>query len=201
MATLGRLHNMDAQQERRLPGDIPSGFATLSTLHSDMRELTPELMRRFIAPERIYKQHVLPTDNNLDLVRGHALVVLLRKPEDIVLAYRRSVRASVGHTYDMFDGCRTEAQWLDRAQHNGLLDQLHLFDTRWRESEGANKLIVHFDDLKADTLGVINQIETCFNLPLSASVSLDKRRYSRSWARNWLRRIGNFPLLLALKKI
>ena len=206
MATLGRLHNLPAEQMHMSRFEPSEDFRLLSDIHDDQAELDPALVGRLTSNDRFYKQHILPTANNRRLLHGRLKVILLRRPEDIVLSYRRAVKAGMaymptkgtGRVRQLMDGSRTEADWLDRAQRIGLLDELSRFYRGWAESDDE-QLIVHYDDLVKGPGAVINHIEDYLGLPRSHEVALSKERYSRSVSQNLRRKAGRTPLLRWLK--
>ena len=202
LKTLGRLHGLPADQIE-IPSDhSPGDYRLLSEIHYDQAELDDSLVCLLTSDCRFYKQHILPTANNRRRLQGLPTVVLLRQPDQIVLSYRRAVKAGMaqcaekgpGRVHALMHGCRTEAEWLRRAREIGLLGELERFYTGWVEAEGE-RLIVHYDDLLQRPGAAVNRIEDYFALPHSVDVSLSRDRYSRSAWQNLRRRAKRTPVV------
>lgn len=149
--------------------------------HSDCRELTRNEISLFSTPSYIHKQHIFPSRNNINLVRKFKKVILLRTPEDIVLAYRRALRKGLvkGHKY--FQKAQSEDEWVKIAKDCGLMDDLEMFYNKWKaESERDPKthLLIYYQDLINDTKNTINKIENFFGLSVTQNVILAKKRFT-----------------------
>ena len=206
METLGRLHDLPAEQINLLPIEKPPLYRLLSEIHYDQADLTTDLVEAFMSRGRLYKQHVLPTSNNLRLLHGLRKVVLLRQPKDVVASYRRAVMAGMvldpnkgpGRVRQLMGGHRTEGDWLERSREIGLLDELTRFFDGWAKNDD-DQLVVHYDDLLRSPGAIVNQIEDYFELQRSHDVSLSKKRYSRSPWQNLRRKARRTPLIRVKK--
>lgn len=199
LATLGRLHSIPAQQIDLQMDRSLDDYKVLSEIHFDQGQLNRQLVRRFTAKNKFFKQHILPTENNRHLLQGRPKVVLLREPEHILLSYRRTVKAgmrskdpnkSTGHVRQLMAGCHTNADWLERAREIGLVDELTRFYEGWAGNDDE-QLVIHFDDLVQRPGAIVNEIEDYFGLPRSSNVTLSKERYTRSVWQNLRRKMGH----------
>ena len=78
MLTLGKYHGLEAKQDFSLSeNDNPEHCQVLFNLHSDVRELSEEDVARMSDPEKIFKQHIFPSPNNLRLLERVKKVVML----------------------------------------------------------------------------------------------------------------------------
>ena len=197
MTTLGDLHGLLAKQLSFSPDVSHKDYPILSKLHYDQSELTPVLVDQFMAPDHIYKQHVVPTAHNLSLLKDRKKVVLLRDPLEIVLSYRRWLMTGLSspklkhhvNLMQLFGDDLSEDAWLRLAERNGLLEELRRFHNTWAEQKDE-KLLLQYCDLVANPKSVVNQIEDYFSLSLSNRVQLAKQRYTRSRVRNLIFRLG-----------
>lgn len=199
MTTLGNLHGLPASQSffddefARRP--VPPDYARLPDYHFDVRQLDRGLAEAVTARGIIAKHHVPPSTTNLDRLRDHGIVVLLRDPVEVVLAYRRGIRNRVHDPMDGFRDCRSEGDWLRRARDNRLMDDLERFRDGWL-SHGGRTLIVRYEELVGDPTGVVREIESFWGLPHTTErVRLAKERYSRRgpiarWFRGFDERAG-----------
>lgn len=181
MATLGEAHGIEATQVNHLAGAPPEELKILASYHSDIREVTDDEVAMLESDRHVYKQHIPPTDHNLDALRHLPKAVLLRDPEDIVQAYGRAQARKLQNEFPEFAGYEGREAWLARAEEVGLLDDLRWFHDRWAEEAERfpeTTKVIHFADLIERPRHVVNEVETILGLPLSQEVELAKERYS-----------------------
>lgn len=183
LVTLGKLHDLPASQgfyyEAFAELEKPRDLRSLADNHFDIRELEPNLVEKLTAPCRFTKHHIPPTPNNTDLLKGHRCVVLLRVPEEVVLAYRRGIEAGVHNPLEAFSDCRTPDEWLDRARATGLLDDLRYFWNGWRNAPGHHLQLTYSELIKEPTESV-RRIEAFWDLAeTQTEIRLVRKRYSR----------------------
>lgn len=182
MKTMGILHGLPAQQKFFKDAPVPATTKLLHSYHSDIREFNSEQADAFGDNSQFFKQHVPPTDNNLELVRGQKKVILLRDPKEIIEAYYRASKKKIHLERDEFKNCTTVDEWHQVAKENGLIDDLQWFYDRWKseaQEYAEENLIIDYSSLIDNPKFVINEIEKFFNLDISESVSLSKERFSR----------------------
>ncbi len=159
--------------------EVP-GVKLLYKYHS-LPELDQELTDKIFSPEKnVYKLHMFPTENNKEMVRGKKKLILLRKPEDIVLAEKRAEAAYIHNKRNDFEGCETAEDWIQRARENGFYQDLENFVGGWRGLDDKATLYVTFEELIADPQKTMNRVEAFFELPQTRTVKLKKLRYSRN---------------------
>ena len=181
MKTLGDLHGYRAKQISFRTAPVPSEMNLLYKYHSDMREISREQAETFGIHDRIYKQHLPPTENNLAKLQPIKKVILLRNIDHIVEAYFRAEKKGIHEHRNEFQSCETIEEWKTKAKDIGLTDDLERFRTRWiREAEIApdNNLMRTYKNLVEKSKAVVNRIETFYKLPVSRRVRLSKKRYS-----------------------
>lgn len=109
--------------------------------HSDMWELHHQTVSHWLTSRTLYKQHVLPTPHNLDLVAktNGKIALLVRDPVDSAIAYH------FAHpTQAPLDACRTF----------GLALALARWRQMWLTVAAMNPkrfFIIHFEDLYASS--------------------------------------------------
>ncbi|GMU78665.1 MAG: hypothetical protein AMXMBFR46_14600 [Acidimicrobiia bacterium] len=180
MTTLGVLWSLPASQTTFPAQPWPSrpGFDNIARFHSDARELAAGQAEQFAGSGTLFKQHVVPTDHNLDLLDGQRTVVLIRDARDIVRAYFRADHLREHPPRSAFNGLRREDQWLVRAEEIGLIDELERFAARWEAVPEA--LLVRFEDLVREPGRCVDAIEDHWDLPRSTRpVTLARERYTR----------------------
>jgi len=177
--TLGKELNFPAEQ---IFGKASSSnsFQYLAKLHSDIGNYDMDFFEKVLHPYKIFKQHIPPTENNVNLLRGSKKVVLLREVNDIILAYKRGANAEVHNLLKGFDKSWSDQKWLSLAKEAGLYTELEQFFNLWKKEEGLNTLIIDYNDLIKNPAIVVNQVLRFFEYPLQLkSVNLVKARYSR----------------------
>ena len=185
MDTLGRLHKLPATQTsyRNKHYPVPRELSPLLTdYHSDLREFAVEDIEQFTAPDAFHKQHVPPTRHNLELLRTKKKVVLLRNPEDIIEAYARATRVGIAKPIGGLSRASSAKKRKALADTLGITADLYFFYDGWvreRQEKPAYTHIVFYGDLMQNPKRVVNMVEAFFGLPLSPSVKLSKKRYSR----------------------
>lgn len=97
MKTFGKVKKIPAKQEFGLTEnyEIPESFTCLAKNHSDIVQINSKLVNRWDNVNCVYKQHTPPTENNLSHLKNVKKIVLLRTPEQVLLAYRRAVESGV----------------------------------------------------------------------------------------------------------
>jgi len=149
-----------------------------------MRELDAGIVARLVSPEHLARCHILPTKNNQDLLRREKKVILLRDPVEVLLSYRRSLKAGLHKQSPIdFKHCPDDdAAWLARARSIGLLTDLEDFVQRWEQHDG-DKLVLFNHQIVEQPAESISAIESYFGLPASGVTQLRKDNYARSKAR------------------
>lgn len=180
METLAGAQALPCTMHYRWPEGGPCpGYAAYRRQHSFAWELRQVDVDRLTAPGRICKTHVLPSDANLAMLEKRPKVVLLRAPEGVIGAYRRGQATGVyPQNSDAFAGCASEADWLARAEENGMLADLRRFCADWQAAPG-DQLLVTYEDLMADPAHEMARIERYFGWPLSGTATLLRRKYTR----------------------
>jgi hypothetical protein len=176
--TLGKLHNIPADQvyfNKYIP---PSNCKYIFKLHSDIRELTMTQVDQFDSQDSIFKQHIFPSNNNLELFQKSKKVVLLRNPYDVVASYHRTEKFFFQETNnDDFKTDKTIEEWIDRAEKLGIIDDLKKYSL-WTQQK--NTLTITYDELMKSPKNAINKIEVFFNLNVTTTkIELEKKRYTR----------------------
>lgn len=181
MATIGSLHKIRAVQDATfINHPKPENSAFIHKNHSDIRELTPETVKKFKSGKVFYKQHIFPSDNNLNLLNEVKKVVLLRDPVEVLLAYRRGAHKKIHNLLDGFSINATEEEWIEYARQVGLLDDLKYFGEKWKNaSNPQNTLFIEYHELISEPAATVNKIERFYGLPVHDHVVLKKKRYSR----------------------
>lgn len=178
--TLGEIHSLTSKQEFKEIKDLrtPSEYKILARYHSDVREIDLEILVEWNRTDIFYKQHIPPTVHNLALIDDTKKVVLLRKPRDIILAYRRADIKGLHKKREEFTGCVSEEKWIRRAKEIGLYQELENFYNGWSQIN-KNCLIVYFDDLVNNEEQLLKEISNFFSLPVNKkNIELKKYRYS-----------------------
>lgn len=179
--TLGDLYDLSAYQDvekLKLKSSIKE-FEILGNFHSDCKEIDKKLVEKWIGGESFYKQHVIPTENNLALLKKHRKVILLREPDEIILAYKRAQEKDIHKKREVFDGCNSNDDWLLRAEEIGLLDELNRFALKWK-NDSSDKLIINYEDLVRNHEKIIKKVSLYFNIPIETDqIKLKKLRYSK----------------------
>lgn len=179
METIARLHNLECNMHYRWNGPKTLEFPKFGIQHSWDFELTPQAANHFLNNKILFKVHVLPTQNNLRLLKGRKKVVLLRSPEDIIGAYKRGNDTGVYRQKSKaFDGCQSEQDWQVRAKEVGIFGDLQRFCDTWLQVDDE-KLIIRFEDMVSDPGREIERLEDYFDLPRSGAKELLKRKYTR----------------------
>ncbi len=182
LTTLGTLYQRPATQDFFGEQVLPQGYPVVSSFHADMRLINDEQVRRWSGRDAFYKQHVIPVAANRDKLRGTKIVLLLREPKEIVLAYRRAELAKLHPERPQFADCNSEQEWLVRAEECGLLRELEAWTGAWLDDPGE-KLVVHQAKLLADPGELVAAIADFWGLPRPPDAfELSRERYSRSGA-------------------
>ena len=184
METIGKLHEIPSYQDFSFKNNVrPSHCKYIHSLHSDVRDLSLSQGDMFNKKTTLYKQHIFPSENNLAILNNQKKVVLLREPNDVVLAYRRGVISKVHNPLPGYSKKLSEKEWIELSDSNGLLADLEFFYNRWRQEnrkKKGNSLVVNYEDYIADSKKVINKIESFWELPLTnKEVKPLRVRYSR----------------------
>lgn len=183
LKTLSSLHQIEGKQLFFKDYNIPQKYPHLGKYHSDFREFGVDDINIFLHNKKIYKQHIPPTVNNIELLRNKKKVVLLRDPKEIVMAYYRAEKKRLHERRKEFEDVNNPIEWMQTAENIGLLDEINNFYKTWEEIIDE-KLIIQYDQLIKDPEQTINSIELYFGLnKTNQKIILAKERYSRG---NWV---------------
>lgn len=132
--------------------------------------------------ETIWKFHIPPTDQNVEVFFPYKKVILLRNPKDVIFSWRRTAlkkgRRISGLPFDTSFLKKPEKQWLQRAKSTGLWDEIRKFYAFWSQQE-KNVLHIDYVDLLNFPKKTVNDVEKFFDLPISKNVVMPKIRYTR----------------------
>jgi hypothetical protein len=183
LKTLSNLHQIEGKQLFFKGYKIPDHYTQLGKYHSDMRDFKLGDINTFLQNNKIYKQHIPPSKNNIKLLHNKKKVILLRDPKDIVMAYYRAEKKRLHERRKEFENVHNSVEWMQTAENIGLLNELRKFYHSWEEIHDE-KLIIQYNDLINDPKQTINSIELYFGLnKTDEKIVLAKERYSRgNWA-------------------
>jgi hypothetical protein len=198
LKTLTNLHHIEGMQLFFKDYKIPDQYAQLGKYHSDIREFGLDDINTFFQNNKIYKQHIPPTINNLELLRNKKKILLLRDPKEIVMAYYRAEKKKLHERRKEFQNANNPIEWMQTAENIGLWDELSKFYKTWMEINDE-KLIIQYEDLIKDPKQTINSIELYFGLVKTHQrIILAKERYSRD---NWVYTAFKVTKKYALKNL
>lgn len=178
--TFGKLHALPSRQLDFKSNQADERFPLLGSYHNDTCKLSKEDISIFLNKKKLYKQHILPTEQHLKLLRTTKKVVLLRNPYDILLSYRRGTLKNIHGEKNGFKISFTEGEWIEAAQKNGFLEELRQFYNGWAQHNDEYTLLLGYKELVKEPLRSINKIEKFYELPLTKrKITLSRKRYSR----------------------
>jgi hypothetical protein len=163
-------------------------YVYLHNLHSDCKEINAESAKYmgFHTKNQVFKNHLPPTNNNINLLKDVKKVILLREPIEIIPAYKRSFEKgfedySFFKESDDFKGLKTEKEWIERSIDLELLNDLYRFFYGWRNVELLNDcLIITYNELINNTEITIRKITQYFGMHNKhKKIVLAKKRYTR----------------------
>ena len=171
--------NADIRKRYLTSAPAPVGYEQLERFHSEVAELTPEVAELLSRPNQITKLHVVPTDNNLALLRDVPKVVLLRPAEEIVAAYWRGLETSTWTTLvGDIARCKTKDDWVELAGKLGLAAELQAFNDRWRQDPG-NALVISYSELTGSPEATIARVMDYFGIDADTVPELAQVNYTR----------------------
>ncbi len=183
-ATGWQKRNADIRKKYLTPLPAPDGYVQLKRFHSEVAELTSEVVELLRRPNQITKLHIAPTDNNLALLRDVPKVVLQRPAEEIVAAYWRGQETS---TWTTMVGeialCKTSEQWMDVARELGLTGELEAFNDHWRSGAG-DAILITYEELTGNPEAAITKLLEYFGIEIKAVPSLGQVNYTRDGGAN-----------------
>lgn len=183
MDTLGKIHKILAQQTFKKELPKPKELSILFKFHSDMREYSNKEIDIFTQNNKIFKQHIPPTKNNLSILKNRKKVILLRDCNGIIDGYWRAMNTGISKKRNEkeFLEVSSKEEWIEASIKAGLYDDLKFFYKGWlKESNSKNCLIITYNKLIQNPKKVINEIENFFDLPITNhSIELSKKKYSK----------------------
>ena len=151
----------------------------LYRIHSDMIEYKESEINKFVNSNVVYKQHIFPSENNLNLIKKTKCVILLRKPEHVINSYRRAYAFDGNHAMNKFQLKKSDTYdtYLATFMKFGLYEDLVNFNKRYEEIQSCNHLIIYKDDIINDTDITLNKINDFFGFQKTSNIKLLKKRY------------------------
>lgn len=176
--------NADIRKQHLTPLPAPQAYEQLKRFHSEVAELTPNVVELLCRPNQIAKLHIAPTANNLALLREVPKVVLLRPAGEIVAAYWRGQQTSTWTTtVGEIARCKTPEQWQDEATKLGLTSELQAFNDDWRSGAG-NALLITYEELTGNPEQTIARVLKYFGIESDKVPSLGHVNYTRDGGAN-----------------
>lgn len=182
LSTIGYLHDIKAIQDFSFSANSkPENCNILFNYHSDIRELDKLQVDNFSKKDIVNKQHIYPSDNNVNLLKNVKKVILFRDPHDIIYAYKRGALKKVHNLLNGYSNDMTDEEWINKSKRDGLYPDLEFFIKNWRNNaDPKNTLFIEYNEYLNNTKETINRIEKFYGLPItSTDVSPIKARYSR----------------------
>lgn len=169
LVTLGKLHHLEAVQDFSFRfNKIPELSNRIHQVHSDIRELSQNEIEEFCREDQIYKQHIFPSSNNLKLLKNIRKVILLRSPEEILLAYRRGQKQNHNSLPAGYKNNISKTELISKAKNDGFYEDLQYFSDTWKiNAKSENTLFIEYKDYIQSPQRTINEIEKFFDLPLT----------------------------------
>ncbi|MEK6478627.1 sulfotransferase domain-containing protein [Catalinimonas sp. 4WD22] len=178
--TFGKLHALPSRQLDFKNNQADERFPQLSRYHNDACKLSRGDLSILMDNRKLYKQHILPTEQHVALLKNVKKVILLRNPYDILLSYRRGTIKGIHREKNGFKVSFTEGEWVEKAERNGFLDELRNFYDGWAQHEDEHTLLLGYKELTHEPQKTINEIEKFYGLPVTKrKINLSKKRYSR----------------------
>ncbi|SDR69328.1 sulfotransferase domain-containing protein [Christiangramia echinicola] len=200
LATLDKLHPEigTVQDFSFRHNKIPERSKQIHRVHSDIRELSSKELEKFQDPEVIYKQHIFPSENNIQLLQDTKKVILLRKPEEILHAYKRGARKNHNSLPPGYSDKMKGKDLLRKSKEDGFLADLHFFYNHWYKTQkDPNTLIIQYLEYLDHPKKIINKIEGFLGLSLTEiNVIPVKARYSKLSAADHLKTIRKKGILI-----
>jgi hypothetical protein len=184
--------NAGIRKQHLTPLPAPEGYGQLKRFHSEVAELTPDVVELLKQPDQIVKLHIAPTANNLALLRDVPKVVLLRPAKEIVAAYWRGQETSTWTTtVGEIARCKSPEQWQQEASRLGLTGELNAFNDDWRSGAG-NALVITYAELTGNPEQTIGKVMKYFGIEADNVPSLGQVNYTRdggantpAWKKAW----------------
>lgn len=177
--TFGKLHALPSRQLDFKNRSSDADFPLLGNLHNDTCKLRNEDFSVFKDQHMLYKQHILPTEEHVKVLKNIKKVVLLRNPYDILLSYRRATVKGIHPEKNGMHSSLSEGEWIEKAESNGFFDEIKNFHQGWMQQQDENTLILRYKELVNNPHQSINKIEAFFDLPITKrKIVLSKKRYS-----------------------
>lgn len=157
--SLSKLHNV----RKRVAPDLP---------HGDMVEYTDADLKCMSVLDKVFKQHIPPTDNNLRIIKQKRVkcTVLLRDPKEAAEAYVRHVKMDNKEKVKYSKNTNT---------FNKRFGSLNWFHNRYLGLEEFDFVkIIHFEDLVIEPGRIINEILEFYNKKPVENIVLRQDRYT-----------------------
>ena len=160
------------------PSHIKRQRIFVSLPHSDIIDYSKKEILGMANHKDIFKQHIPPTKNNLEIITGEKVkcLILLRDPENSVRAYKHA-------------NSRRAKLIKDKNDFKNKLKEMKKFHDDWAQLKSRpNVKVVYFEDLILNQKRVLNEILDFFGMPRDnrKNMVLDKKRYTGIGLRNLL---------------
>jgi len=179
-STFANINNLVfIQTKKKQRSDNKCKSNNLYKIHSDMIEYKESEINNFVNSNKVYKQHIFPSENNLTLIKNIRCVILLRKPEDIINSYRRKYNYDGSHKMNIFQLKKNDTYetYLTKFKELYLYEDLVNFNKRYEEIKSKNHLIIYKDDIVNNTDETINKINDFFGFQKRKNIKLLKERF------------------------
>ncbi len=167
--------------------EVSDDYKYIYNWFKDTVELNANDVKKVTTKSSLFKNHILPTYNNLKLLEGVKKVVLLRNPDDVILAlkraYDRNLPAGSFFSLDTnFHKNMSEYAWVKKAEDVGLVDDIWRFYSGWSDY-GGERLLITYNDILEDHTKVVNRIFKYYEIDLEfKNIPLPKLLYTRGFS-------------------
>ena len=147
--------------------DVPCpGYEELQKYHGTTVQRSNKYLLGFINTQTVlYKEHILPIKNHLDIMKEcKNIVVLLREPKETIESYKR--------VFSVLSGVKVD--------YNKLLDEVTEFYEVYNSDD--NYLKVFYNDVVNNFHETVKKILDCYGFDIPANLNeyeLAKKNYNR----------------------
>jgi hypothetical protein len=166
IAQILKINKKNGQNHRRGEKKCP-GFTELQKYHGTTIQRSFKFLKHYIESKKvIYKEHILPIKKHIQHIDkiNKPVVVLLRKPEETVLSYKR-----------IFDVINLEVNF------DNLLEEVNLFYDSYINRSGIY-LVITWRDLVQDFHGTMKKITKHYGFNIDLKIikryTLARRNYT-----------------------
>jgi hypothetical protein len=150
------------------------GFEELQKYHTTTHRRTKKYLISWAKrKDKIYKEHILPTQEHIEALKGQRYIILLRNPEHTIDNYVRLIKTYKDGKLSKHDINELKLELLTNIDFDKFSQDIIDFHNKWKEVEALH---IDYDQLVMCPVNTLKKCMSYLGLPIRGKIELLKAK-------------------------